>query len=609
ATLILPISLVDRYIIISCLKDGMGRRAFLLSGTDGSFILKTQPAGEVDRLEEEYQILEGLSHPGLPRVINCFTEGGQEYLLREYFEGVSLYDYVNRQGPLSESRVLELMRSICPVLHYLHAQTPPIIHRDIKPQNIILTPDGSCKIIDMGTARRYKENESCDTVFMGTQITAPPEQFGYRQTDCRADIYCLGMLMLFLLTGSFEHGKRPPTISRTFWWVISRCLAFDPRARFGSVRQLERCLFALRKRKAILGTVLAAVGCLMVGGFAYAQAEAAKLVQFQNPIIDQAVRLELAKGPDEPILKSEAALVKSLYICGNTIMDNPEAHSNYCGEHWYSGKRLPQDGTVTDLSDVAKLTGLENLILDGQQITDVTQLSELPLRNVSLCANQITEITPLAGCAELTSLRLEGNPIDDISVVAELPNLTWLDINHTRVTDISPIAQLPIKKLYFVQSGDTVAEDYSALTKLQLTHLYISNLSRRALDTVYGMTSLKKLTIYNSGIEDISLFNRLTQLEELDIAFNDLSGLEGIGDYPALTYLGVEGNADVKSIAPITKFRELNNLRIGGCPVTDPAPLLAFPKLQSFSCGAELAAKLDTVTLPKGIWLEVKDYS
>src|ERR671923_52691 len=86
------------------------------------------------------------------------------------------------------------------VLHSLHTRQPPIIYRDLKPSNIMLTPEGVLKLIDFGVARTYKARKSKDTVAMGSAGYAPPEQYGKGQTDARSDVYALGATLLHLLT-------------------------------------------------------------------------------------------------------------------------------------------------------------------------------------------------------------------------------------------------------------------------------------------------------------------------------------------------------------------------------------------------------------------------
>lgn len=146
------------------------------------------------------------------------------------------------QGSLSPDKVREAALSLCQVLQYLHSQNPPVICRDVKPQNMVMDPSGQCHLIDLGAARRYRPEQQGDTVFLRPQATAPPEQYGYQQMDQRSDLYSLGVLMRFLRTGSFEPAKQVDTGPGALRRVIRRCTAFDPKDRYFSVRAVCRVL-------------------------------------------------------------------------------------------------------------------------------------------------------------------------------------------------------------------------------------------------------------------------------------------------------------------------------------------------------------------------------
>jgi len=239
--LVLPPGLREQYSPQACLKDGE-RQVYLVHDQTGwPAVLKLQPTGREDTLRQEYDLLRGLRHPQLPQPMAYLEWEGKEYLIREYVDGVSLHEQVTAQGPLSPDKVREVALSLCQVLSYLHSQTPPVICRDVKPQNVVMDPTGRCHLIDLGAARCYRPEQQGDTVFLGTQVTAPPEQFGYQQTDQRSDLYSLGVLMRFLLTGSFEPSKQdigPNDLCR----VIRQCTAFDPKNRYTSAGAVYRAL-------------------------------------------------------------------------------------------------------------------------------------------------------------------------------------------------------------------------------------------------------------------------------------------------------------------------------------------------------------------------------
>jgi serine/threonine protein kinase len=157
----------------------------------------------LDAFRSEAEVLKPLSHENLPRVYESFSEGSRHYLIMDFVEGQTL-EQIQRAaggGPLPEQDVLRWASQLCNVLAYLHEQKPPIIFRDLKPANVMITPEGRVKLIDFGIARVFRPGRSHDTQILGTPGYAPPEQYGKTQTDQRADVYALGVMLHQLLTG------------------------------------------------------------------------------------------------------------------------------------------------------------------------------------------------------------------------------------------------------------------------------------------------------------------------------------------------------------------------------------------------------------------------
>nr|WP_238530526.1 serine/threonine-protein kinase [Oscillochloris trichoides] len=212
--------------------------------------LERQQAG--DAFRQEAELLARLSHPNLPRVTDHFEEDGKNYLVMEFVPGETLLDYCKRNPlprPLNE--VLGWAGQLCDVLSYLHNQRPPVIFRDLKPANIILTPDGTLKLIDFGIARLFKPGQNRDTQAYGTMGYSAPEQYGRGQTDARSDIYSMGVLLHQLLTG-FDPAAAPfrlppasqvnPSIPAGISAALERATNNDPEQRFGSVEELRQAL-------------------------------------------------------------------------------------------------------------------------------------------------------------------------------------------------------------------------------------------------------------------------------------------------------------------------------------------------------------------------------
>ena len=161
------------------------------------------------QFHQEATVLARLSHPHLVRVSDFFEEGGNAYLVMNFVEGESLADRITRQGPLPETEVLAWGRQLLDALAYCHSQG--IIHRDIKPQNVIINSDGQVVLVDFGLVKLWDSSDPrTKTVMrgMGTPEYAPPEQYegeaGY--TNPSSDIYGLGATLYHALVG-----QAPPT--------------------------------------------------------------------------------------------------------------------------------------------------------------------------------------------------------------------------------------------------------------------------------------------------------------------------------------------------------------------------------------------------------------
>lgn len=202
----------------------------------------------------EAEMLAGLSHRNLPRVTDHFEQDGRAYLVMEFVPGDSLHDLMQQQLPVPLPRVMDWARQLCDVLEYLHTRQPPIIFRDLKPSNVMLTPDGTIKLIDFGIARLFTPGKTRDTQAFGTVGYSAPEQYGRGQTDARADVYALGVLLHQLLTG-FDPALNPfhlppaaqinPSIPRHISDALVRATMSDPGQRFPNVRSFGQALFAV----------------------------------------------------------------------------------------------------------------------------------------------------------------------------------------------------------------------------------------------------------------------------------------------------------------------------------------------------------------------------
>lgn len=185
----------------------------------------TEPA-LLERLREQFYqeatVLARLSHPYLVRVTDFFLEGPNAYLVMDFVQGESLDNVIKHQGVLPEAQVLTWAEQLLEALEYCHEQG--IIHRDIKPQNVIIRPDGRAMLVDFGLVKLWNPTDPRTQTVMrglGTPEYAPPEQYDTQSghTDPRSDIYSLGATLYHALTG-----QAPPTATQR----IARRAAFQP---------------------------------------------------------------------------------------------------------------------------------------------------------------------------------------------------------------------------------------------------------------------------------------------------------------------------------------------------------------------------------------------
>jgi Protein kinase domain len=164
-------------------------------------------ARAIEYFHREADTLSQLKHPAIPAIVDRFGEGNCHYLVMDFVEGTNLEEELATQGgSLPESRVIEIARELCDVLSYLHGFHPPIIYRDMKPGNVILTPDGRVVLIDFGIARIFTPQGKATLI--GTPGFAPPEQYT-GSVDERSDIYSLAATLHYLLT-TRDPEKNPP---------------------------------------------------------------------------------------------------------------------------------------------------------------------------------------------------------------------------------------------------------------------------------------------------------------------------------------------------------------------------------------------------------------
>ncbi|HZW04074.1 MAG TPA: protein kinase, partial [Anaerolineaceae bacterium] len=384
---------------------------------------------------------------------------------------------------------------------YLHGQTPAIIHRDIKPQNIIVDEQGKITLIDFGISRIYDETAQEDTYNFGTRHYAAPEQYGFSQTDCRSDIYSLGVLLCWLLTGSTDVQQANKAIPNP-WLVnvIARCTAFAPKDRFKNAAQVRDTLTGRTYRRRLL-TFGLAVLILLAAAIFVAKNSATLLparaagVTFKEPLIEQAVRLALDKDATEEISEQDLLSITELFVFGNQAAASEEIFYGVVNE-FVNNTGTVSRGSISVLDDLTKLKNLNK---------------------VSLCYQNIVDLTPLAELAYLESIDLRHNPIEDLAPLSQLLSLESLCLFDTHVTDLSVLRTCP--RLSMVDVGFSPIRSTTAFA---------------------GLTSLRTLVIRKAPLQSLEQVDELPMLEQIYLSETQLTDLSPLLALPRLNLVEVD---------------------------------------------------------------------
>ena len=211
-----------KYEELSVLSDTKKCRTSLMRNKDtGELVVKKEMGKESFSV---YSLLKSIKNKNLIKVLECFRDEDKTIEIEEYVNGKRLDDYF-REKKATLEQVVDVGIALCEGLAPMHKLN--LVHRDIQPKNIIITNEGSLKIIDFDISRKENENATHDTTLLGTVGYAAPEQYGFAQTTNRSDIYSIGAVLKEL--SSFSELDK----------IIAKCMEMDPANRYENVEQLE----------------------------------------------------------------------------------------------------------------------------------------------------------------------------------------------------------------------------------------------------------------------------------------------------------------------------------------------------------------------------------
>lgn len=264
----LGLILKDRYELIAELGKGGMSSVFLAKdkNLDSYWAVKqvvNDSNVDIEAFKKEVELLSSLNHSDIPRIVDRIEVDNYFYVVMDFIDGTSLGKKVLKDGPASEDDVVEWAKMLCDVLHYLHTvKENPIIYRDMKPDNVMLTQAGRIKLIDFGIAKECRHGEKQTGESIGTKGYAAPEQYKGSSNilDERTDIYSLGATLFYLVTGNVP-GKPPkacrpirqinPMLSEGLEYIISKCTNDNPDERYQNCLEIKEDLINI---KSLTGT-------------------------------------------------------------------------------------------------------------------------------------------------------------------------------------------------------------------------------------------------------------------------------------------------------------------------------------------------------------------
>ncbi|MCR4993529.1 MAG: protein kinase [Lachnospiraceae bacterium] len=493
-----PKDFLDDYDQMECLATHPGKETFMVqSKKDRKPAIATCYDCSVFPYHEDISLLKGFDHPGLPHYYKQYENGQKVCVVREYIEGLPLNVYAGEKE-LELNEIIDMAKQLCDILEVLHTHDPQVVHRDIKPENIIVKPDGSLVLIDFDIARTVKEGAGSDTVFFGTKIYAPPEQYGFGQTDSRADIYAFGVLLRWMVTGSPRKNANisaDPAIEN----IIDRCTAFTPEQRYNDIREVKKALDEAGHHKsrisikALIACILIAVVMLGAGiaaGILINKAAEQEDIIFKERMIEKAVRMRLGKSEGE-LTAEDLAKVDRLYIYGTRVFADPD-------KYYECSVDTTIEGTLHTLDDLKMLKNLEELYIVHQGYVDASGIAGMPkLSKVEFKHMRLSNVSAVADVPNLKQAILFGAGLSDVTALENCPWLETLDVGLNDIASLEKLGHYPnVKNLGLMwMEMDNVDDIADYFPKVQNITLQYGKF--RDLSGLKGLSKLESVGVIN----------------------------------------------------------------------------------------------------------------
>ena len=584
---------------------------------DRKYLLKVRPLTEKAITDVEEMTLKKLETHGIeaPRVVLRRDTDDRCCLIRDYVDGVTLEAYAENVGFIREEDIARIGIAILTELQPLHALPEPVIHRDIKPKNILLTNSELYRkatfskerpplitLIDYDTARTFKKNATNDTQFLGTLETAAPEQYGFAQSDVRTDIFGVGKTLIFLATGSYDAtALETRRYSHRLKRLLYSCVSLNKDDRPDSAESMIRSLRQILKKDTIHERL-----CRFIPG---------------NHAFDGSfVEMPEAHGRHRKaivaaVIVAVAAVGVGAFFLGRMTgnggeYDNLTLGQNESGDTWdpartpapthSPGETVDFGGSKTMELAVRTALGADKdkpvTYGDLAEIDSIFAIGDQSFSDADSYRNTDNEdqLLRYTGPYENTETVTVGTgDIKDLSLLTEMPNLRRVFLSHQPVSDIEPLSWSRLEDLAIV---DCPVMEYRPLSRLKnLERLVLMGCRGRDVTFLSELPALTKLCIGRMDLTSLRVLQGLPITElQFEKCFLD-DGLYGvIGELPQLTKLTL-WNTTEEIVKKIGGSQTLQRLEIYWTQMKDLTSIGYMPSLR------DLALNCATLGSMKGI--------